>query len=275
MSILPRLGSYARGWREQPPPSIRTLWTIGCAILFCLYTVVIMAALQETLLMAMRSAAANVLPLAVLSAATREILKTSVMPRPIVVQAVAHAALAVGFAVTWYALVVLLLAFMRGLAGAGFAIDAFRRPAFVWQMFQGVMLYVTVAAVCYAIRGGRETANVTIMTAPPLDRYLTRVGDQMVPIDVRDIVSITGAQDYAEVATLGGSLHLVRMSLNEFEQRLDTTSFIRVHRSTIVNFRHLARAEPAGGGRMLAHMANGEAVQVSRAGAQLLRTLVV
>lgn len=57
--------------------------------------------------------------------------------------------------------------------------------------------------------------------------------------------------------------------------RFDPAKFLRVHRSTIVNFDHLSRAEPAGGGRMLAHMATGESVQVSRAGAQLLRAFIV
>ena len=141
-------------------------------------------------------------------------------------------------------------------------------------VFQGLIIYALVAAVCYAIRGGRQTSNVAIVTGPPLERYLTRAGDEMVPIAVRDIVTIMGAQDYAEVATLTGR-HLVRMSLNEFERRLDTSRFVRVHRSTIVNFDHLDRAEPAGSGRMIAHMTNGEAVQVSRAGAQTLRSFMV
>ena len=135
-------------------------------------------------------------------------------------------------------------------------------------------MYALVAAVTYAIRGGRGAASVTIVAAPPLERYLTRSGDEMVPISVRDIVSITGAQDYAEVTTLSGR-HLVRMSLAEFERRLDPARFLRVHRSTIVNFDHLARCEPAGGGRMLPHMATGDLIPVSRAGAQVLRSLVV
>ena len=39
--------------------------------------------------------------------------------------------------------------------------------------------------------------------------------------------SITGADDYAEVATLQGR-HLVRLSLSEFEKSLDGDRFIRV-----------------------------------------------
>ncbi len=109
---------------------------------------------------------------------------------------------------------------------------------------------------------------------PTLERYLVRNGDGMSPIAVGAIVSITGAQDYSEVATDSGR-HLVRLSLSEFEQRLDSSTFLRVHRSAIINFSRLTRAEPAAGGRMLAHMDNGDLVQVSRSGAALLRALVV
>jgi two-component system LytT family response regulator len=65
------------------------------------------------------------------------------------------------------------------------------------------------------------------------------------------------------------------MSLGELEARLDPTSFVRVHRSAIINLGRLERTEPAGGGRLLAHMSNGETIQVSRAGAQALRRFLI
>jgi two-component system, LytTR family, response regulator len=69
-------------------------------------------------------------------------------------------------------------------------------------------------------------------------------------VEVDEIVMIAGAQDYAEVSTTDGRKHLVRMSLAEFEQRLPDDSFVRVHRSTIINIAHLGRAEPIGSGRL-------------------------
>jgi hypothetical protein len=225
---------------------------------------------------AMIDAAANVLPLALLALATHALLRSNVMTRSVPAQAAAHVGLAVAFATTWYGLVLVVLAFFGGLQSGSFRVVGFSGPAFTWQAFQGLVLYAAIAATCYAIRGGRQAANLTIVTAPPpLERYLKRTGEDMMPVSVRDIVTITGAQDYSEVATVTGDCHLVRMSLGEFERRLDPTRFLRVHRSSIVNFDHLARAESAGGGRMLAHMATGDIVQTSRAGAQLLRTFIV
>lgn len=256
------------------PPSGPALWLGGSVLLWLLYALVFTQTIGEGTSQALIDAAANVLPLTLLAAATHVLVKGQVMPRSVPIQTAAHAGLAIVFATTWYALVLVLLAFVGGVSGHGWRVSGFSGPAFTWQVFQGLVLYTTVAATTYAIRGGREAATVTIVSAAPIERYLTRSGDEMVPISVRDIVSITGAQDYAEVVTLTGR-HLVRMSLAEFERRLDPARFLRVHRSTIIAFDRLTRVEPAGGGRMLAHMSNGDLVSVSRSGAQVLRSLVV
>jgi DNA-binding LytR/AlgR family response regulator len=65
------------------------------------------------------------------------------------------------------------------------------------------------------------------------------------------------------------------MTLADFENVLGPKSFIRVHRSWIVNVDRIARAEPAGGGRMLLHMENGEMIQCSRTGSRLLKDRVI
>lgn len=85
---------------------------------------------------------------------------------------------------------------------------------------------------------------------------------------------MSGRVRFLAVATTSGR-HLVRMTLGDFEQALQSVRFIRVHRSHIVNVARIERAEPAGGGRMLLHMDNGEAVQTSRAGTRLLRDRIL
>ena len=107
-----------------------------------------------------------------------------------------------------------------------------------------------------------------------LSRYFVRMGDELRPIDIDTVVSIGGADDYAEVRTLTGK-HLVRMTLTEFARSLDPAQYVRVHRSWIVNTHRIARAEPAGGGRLLLHMETGHTVSTSRTGARLLRDRVI
>ena len=260
------------------PPTVLSLWLGGAALLWVLYAFVFMGTVQEGLGQAVADAFANILPLALLAVAVRGVLRAEVMRRTSAVQALWHVVLAPTFTFVWYASLILSLAVLSGLERRGFAVKGFSGPALTWQAFQGLILYGAIAAICYAVRGGREAATVEMVSpsssSAPLVRYLIRNGDEITPVEVDDIVSISGAQDYAEVTTLRGR-HLVRLSLTELESRLDPSSFVRVHRSAIINLRRLAKAEPAGAGRMLAHMTTGDVVQVSRSGAQALRQLIV
>ncbi len=115
-------------------------------------------------------------------------------------------------------------------------------------------------------------------TDPQVDkgrsRYFVRIGEELRPLDIDTVVSIAGADDYAEVRTLSAK-HLVRVTLAEFARSLDPAKYVRVHRSWIVNVDRIVSAEPAGGGRLLLHTETGETVSTSRAGAQLLRDRIL
>lgn len=263
---------------KLPPPSPAALWIGGTLLLGLLYFTVIRITSDEAIGQAVMDSAANVGTLAIAAAATRAMLKSFVMNLSVLGQALAHAVLAVLFTFAWYAMMLTVFGLYSLKAGQALRIQGFPGPAFAWQLFQGLILYAMVAAICYAIRGGPGAAPVIIgdarKTSAP-DRYLTRSGDTIVPVRVDEIVSITGAQDYSEVSTTSGSVHLVRLGLGEFEGRLDPARFVRIHRSTIINLDHVASLESAGGGRMLATMANGEALRASRAGTATLRQFVV
>lgn len=257
-----------------PPPSALTLWLCGSAGVWAMYLAVFLQVSEVTFAQAAINALANVAPLALLALGAHLLIKRKVMRLSVPAQIMAHVVLGSAFTVAWFTLVTLALALIDAFRGAGFNFAGFTGGAFIWQNLQGLVLYWALAATTYAVRGGRAAAPVTIVSAPPLERYLTRKGDDIAPVNVRDIIMIAGAQDYAEVTTLTDT-HLVRMSLSEFEQRLDPQRFIRVHRSRIINIDHLDYAEPAGGGRLIARMTDGTAVSLSRSGSQALRALIV
>ena len=258
------------------PPSVIIVFLAAIALLTAGYTTVFSLTVDRSWEDSFGTALANVLPLAAIAAVTYVILKHVVLRQGVMAQALWHIALAPAFAVAWYALALVAHALFNSLLTGRVTIGSFSDVAFIWQMFQGLVLYALVAAVCYALRGGRTTAPVQIMpTVARLQRYLTKQGDELVPVAVDDIVLIRGAQDYAEVTTDDGRTHLVRMSLSEFEERLPEDRFVRVHRSTIVNIAHLGRAEPIGSGRLALHLAGGQMAEASRTGAQALRSLVL
>lgn len=245
----------------------------GAVGLWLLYVLVFLATGQDAPGRAMAAAVANVAPLMALAAAVLA-LAPRLMRLAAYVQAAVHVVLALVFVFAWYGAAMMLLAGLDAAEGRGFHISGFSGPALAWQLFQGVVLYAAIAAIGNAVARSAAPPIAAVLAARPLERYLIRAGEQFRPIEVGDIVTITGAQDYCEVVTIAGR-HLVRMSLAEFENRLDPNRFIRVHRSTIIHLARLEQAELAGGGRMLAHMTDGQRVPVSRAGVKALRPLIV
>lgn len=259
------------------PPSLTFLWMAGALLFQLLYTAIFVAFWPAiSYAGAASTAITNVLPLALLAIVMRAVLKTYIMSRSVVAQGLMHLAMAPIFAVVWYGAIVVVQSILEAGGGDDVTLRGFNAAALVWQAFQGLVIYALIAAICYAVRGAREAVSVSFIEQPPtLNRYLIRAGDEYVPIMVGDIVAIAGAQDYSEVSIAGGRRHLVRLSLAEFERRLDGQRFVRVHRSTIINLDMVERVEPAGNGRMTAHLSDGHSVEVSRAGTQALKRFVV
>lgn len=269
-----------------PPPSRRLsnrrFDSFAAALAFLTYFIVFSVVRGDrSLADAALSSLINLLPLLILAAAARAILQRYVIGAALARQLAAHLLLASAFTMLWYWLLMVLMGVRSGGSFTEFVVRAFfPSPVFAWQILQGVAAYSLVAALTY-MRAHTDLPSFLLPAAATdqrkdtsLTRYFIRRGDDIYPVDVSQIVSIVGADDYAEVATLDGR-HLVRTTLAEFEASLDPANFLRIHRSRIVNLHQIARAEPAGDGRMLLHMQDGEMVQTSRGGAKLLRERVI
>ena len=251
---------------------------IAAALVFFAYVAVFRVTSDHGLGDNIISSVTNMVPLLLLAAAARAVLLKHVIGRPPFRQLAAHVAMAVLFSLLLYWLLMVLIGVRNGDSPLQFRVEPFfPSPAAAWQLLQGLTLYGLVAAITYLQAQPllprfvvEPDAPAAEPSEPGLSRYFIRRGEDILPVEVSQIVSISGADDYAEVATLTGK-HLVRMTLAEFEAALEGGRFIRVHRSRIVNVDRIQRAEPAGGGRMLLHMENGEIIQASRAGTKLLR----
>ena len=105
-----------------------------------------------------------------------------------------------------------------------------------------------------ATRGvdGRETTART-------DRITFRDGSRLIVLERVEIEWIGAEDDYIRVHT-ARKTYLVRETLSSVEQRLDPTSFVRIHRSTVVN---------VGVVREVVQAANHDAVVVLRSGERL------
>ena len=105
----------------------------------------------------------------------------------------------------------------------------------------------------------------------PMTRLFARSGASIVPIPVDSIVRFEAWGDYVTAYT-AKSRHMLHLSLNRLEERLDPARFVRVHRTHIVNIAHVVafrRQDKA----LVAEMSDGARVAVNRSTARVLREL--
>jgi two-component system LytT family response regulator len=247
---------------------------VGTSIVFAAYALALGIGHGGPLRDAISGAVANTIPTIMFGLIAYALIRAWLVRQSLPVQVAGHLLVCAAYTLLSYWLLIVLLGAVNSFSVIHFNVAPFPVRASVWQMLENATVYAVIAALAYGGIGDVEVRLVLAggeeETRPGLSRYFIRSGDEIQPIDVHSIVSISGADDYAEVATLDGK-HLVRMTLAEFEKSLDPARFIRIHRSRIVNVERIARAEPAGGGRLLLHMQDGEMISASRAGSRLLR----
>lgn len=269
--------------KVQKPLPAAAFYALAAVLAFVAYAGVLWLVGGRSVSAVLHASLLNVLAMGIVSAIFIPLLRRHVLGLSRWPMLAAHVILAILFAFLNYWLLMVLLGLAGGNGLTTFQVSPFIDPAFAWQMLQGVTVYTLVAALTH-LRAQTEPVQLVLSAngeselpsdnSNALSRYFIREGDDIHPVDVSRIVIITGAGDYSEVATLTGR-HLVRMTLASFEEALDPRRFIRVHRSRIVNVERIERIEPAGGGRMLLHMENGERIQTSRSGTRLLRERVI
>ena len=77
----------------------------------------------------------------------------------------------------------------------------------------------------------------------PEDRLFLPVNDHLKFLKLRQILCIHAAGDYSELTTADGQKGLTSKPLREWEMRLPSSNFCRIHRSTIINMDYIERIE--------------------------------
>jgi two-component system LytT family response regulator len=88
-------------------------------------------------------------------------------------------------------------------------------------------------------------------------------GSEWIRVKLEHIIWIEAAGDYMCVHTNDGT-HIIRKTLKQFEQELDTSLFPRVNRSAMINISKLTKLTPNSNGEYVAQLNSGEEVKVSR-----------
>jgi two-component system LytT family response regulator len=110
------------------------------------------------------------------------------------------------------------------------------------------------------------------LSTGPMSRLFVRSGRSIIPIAVDSVSWFEALGDYV-AAHVGRSRHMLHLSLNRLEGRLDPTRFSRIHRTHIVNLEHVRVFRRDGKRRLNAELADGTRLAVSRNRAREIRGL--
>jgi two-component system LytT family response regulator len=155
-----------------------------------------------------------------------------------------------------------------------FALAAFRVHAldYLLKPFSDAELTAALARAKQLIRADgfhRLTERLTelVGSVRPETRYLSRITVRLAQrvqiVRVTEIDWIEAA-DYCARLHVAGSAHVVRMSLGALERLLDPASFVRVHRSAIINLDRIREIASDGTGDGVVVLADGTKVRLAR-----------
>jgi two-component system LytT family response regulator len=120
---------------------------------------------------------------------------------------------------------------------------------------------------------GEELAAAARLPQQYLERIVVRDGTKVTLIPVGKLDFAEAQDDYVALAS-GGKKVLKQQTIASLEASLDPESFVRIHRSYIVNLERVARIEPYGKDSRLAILEDGSRLPVSRVGYARLKALL-
>jgi len=104
-------------------------------------------------------------------------------------------------------------------------------------------------------------------------RFVARDGTRITFVNVGDVDWIEAAGNYARLH-VGPRVHLLRETLKSLESRLDSSEFVRVHRSAIARLDRIVSLEPYFHGEYIITLQDGTRLTASRSYSARLRALL-
>ena len=96
-----------------------------------------------------------------------------------------------------------------------------------------------------------------------LTRLVIRSAGRIFFLRVEEIDWLEAADNYVRIH-VGRESHLIRETLQAVESRLDSSKFLRIHRSTVVNFDRVKEVQPLFHGDYIVKLRNGTELTLSR-----------
>ncbi len=109
-----------------------------------------------------------------------------------------------------------------------------------------------------------DLISKTATRRPPSDhRFVIKAGGRIVFLDFDEISWVEAAANYIRVNTSKES-YLLREGIGRVAERLDPKQFVRIHRSLIVNVKHIKELQPVNSGEYIVVLKDGKELSCSR-----------
>lgn len=113
----------------------------------------------------------------------------------------------------------------------------------------------------------RQDPQAALRKSAEGSQYTTRIvfksKGRILFLPVSEICWIGAEENYVRICTQSET-HLLRETMTHLEEKLDPSTFLRVHRSSIVNLQYVKEVRPETDGEYGVHLLNGQRVAMSR-----------
>jgi two-component system LytT family response regulator len=153
------------------------------------------------------------------------------------------------------------------------AIDYLLKPFSQERFGKAVIKYLGQPAILQQKKATSQLAQSPTHLPLQNDRIVVKTGGKIKIIVVSQIVYMEAADDYTKIYTADG-VFLKNKTMSFYEQSLPANSFVRTHRSYIVNVQEITRIEPYEKENHLAILRSGARIPVSKSGYTKLKAVL-
>ena len=144
------------------------------------------------------------------------------------------------------------------------AIDYLLKPV-TRERFQQALARVRERVSTQGLDNRHVSSLLAQLAAPPkhLARVALRSGGKISFVNIEDVLYVQAAENYVQLH-LKNSRHLLHVPIATLEASLDPEMFLRIHRSLVVNVRHVHELETGAHGEYIVVLHGGARLQASR-----------
>ncbi len=151
--------------------------------------------------------------------------------------------------------------------------DCFALQAFGVEVRDYLVKPVSKRRFAAAIERAKAAIRGSERGADRANSLTVRRGEDLVSLRPDDIIWVAAANQYVRLHAADGNNYVLSQSLRQFARNMPTASFTRIHRSTLINCRHLDGVQSSEG-RYRVRMSDGSVHDIARSRRSLVPALL-